>query len=139
MKKISSLLCALVVLWSANAAPRLHAPKAKSDKQQLEQRLSRAKTEKERAELTYRYKQALKATHQAAAPARAKAPRAKREAQAVTINRYNSMILNGSSLMYALHNDEQNIHFFFQFPLEEGAHSIEYGKQYTLANMVAEK
>ncbi len=138
MKKITSFLCALTIMLSASAAPRLHAPKAKSDKQQLEQRLSRCKTEKERAELTYRYKQVLKAQSNAAAPARAKAPRAKREAQAVTINRYNSMILNGSSLMYALHNDEQNIHFFFQFPLAEGAHSIEYGKQYTLAGMEAE-
>ena len=134
MKKISFLLCALMMVWSVNAALRLHAPKAQSDKQQLEQRLAHAKSDKERAELTYKYKQQLKAQ-----PAKVvRAPRAKHEVQNVTIDRYNYFISGGTSINYGLHNEELNMHFFFQFPLAEGAHNIEFGKVYTLEEMEAE-
>ena len=123
-----------MMAWSVNAAPRLHAPKAKSDKQQLEQRLAHAKSDKERAELTYKYKQLLKAQ-----PGKtARAPRAKHEAQSVTIDRYNYFISGGTSIIYGLHNEELNLHFFYQFPLAEGAHNIEFGKTYTLAEMEEE-
>ena len=139
MKKLTSLFCALAVIVSASAAPQLRVPKAKSDKQQLEQRLSRCKTEKERAELTYKYKQTLKANAvKPAKQAKTKAPRAKREAQKVTIERYHYFISGGTSINYGLHNDELNMHFFYQFPLAEGKHNIEFGKTYTLAEMEAE-
>ena len=134
MKKITSVFCALAMIWSVNAAPRLHAPKAKSDKQQLEQRLAHAKNDKERDELTYKYKQLLKAQ-----PAKAvRAPRAKHEAQQVTIDRYSYFISGGTSIQYGLHNEELNMHFFYQFPLAEGAHNIEFGKTYTLEEMEAD-
>lgn len=123
-----------MMMWSVNAAPRLHAPKAKSDKQQLEQRLAHAKNDKERDELTYKYKQLLKAQ-----PAKAvRAPRAKHEAQQVTIERYSYFISGGTSIQYGLHNEELNMHFFYQFPLAEGAHNIEFGKTYTLEEMEAD-
>lgn len=59
-------------------------------------------------------------------------------AQAITVERYNSSIMFGTSVMVGLHNDTQDLHFFYQFPLAEGAHSIELGKTYTLAEMEAE-
>lgn len=139
MKKFTSVLCALIVVLAVNAAPRLHAQRPASQKNRLEQCLSHAKTEKERAGLTYKYKQLLKQQPaKASKPAFAPVARAKKEAQTVAIERYNSTIMYGTTVLFGLHNDELNIHFFYQFPLPEGAHSIEFGKIYTLEEMVAE-
>lgn len=138
MKKFTSILCAaLAVAVSMSAGPRVHVQKAlkvKSDKAQMEQLLSHAKTEKERTALTYKYKQVLKEQKSAKSTVR----RAKQEVQDVTVERYNASIMYGTSVLYGLHNDELNIHFFYQFPLAEGAHDIEFGRTYTLADMEAE-
>ena len=138
MKKFTSLLCALIVALAVNASPRLHAQKTKSQKTQLEQCLSHVKSEKERAGVTYKYKQVLKQrSAKGSKLAIAPVARAKKEIQTVDIGRYNSTIMYGTTILFGLHNDERNIHFFFQFPLEEGAHNIEFGRTYTLGEMVA--
>ena len=139
MKKFTSLLCALIVALAVNASPRLHAQKTKSQKTQLEQCLSHVKSEKERAGVTYKYKQVLKQrSAKGSKLAIAPVARAKKEIQTVDIGRYNSTIMYGTTILFGLHNDERNIHFFFQFPLSGGAHSIEFGRAYTLDEMVAE-
>lgn len=145
MKKITSMLCALTMAFSLIAAPakttqthRLHPQQAmtvKSDKAQMERLLTHAKTEKERAERMYKFKQTLK-KQQTKAPNTSR--RTKQDVQAISVERYNSSILYGTSLLIGLHNDTEDIHFFYQFPLAAGAHSIELGRTYTLAEMEAE-
>ena len=54
------------------------------------------------------------------------------------MDRYNAFIMNVSSVLYGLHNEKENLHFFFQFPLLDEAFTIEFGKTYTLDEMIAE-
>ena len=64
--------------------------------------------------------------------------RVSQETVKIPVDRYNAFIMNVSSVLYGLHNEEQNLHFFFQFPLPDGAFTIEFGKTYTLDEMIAE-
>lgn len=140
MKKFTSLLCAMAVTVAMSATPQTHAlkvQKGKSDKALMEQRLAHAKTEKERAELTYKYKQVLKG-QKADKQGVTRVRRAKNEVKMVVAERYSAVIMFGTSILYGLHNDTEDVHFFYQFPLSEGAHSIEFGRTYTLAEMEAD-
>lgn len=64
--------------------------------------------------------------------------RVSQETVKIPVDRYNAFIMNVSSVLYGLHNEEQNLHFFFQFPLPDEAFTIEFGKTYTLDEMIAE-
>ncbi len=141
MKKITSLFCALAIVLSASAAPQLRAPKIKSDKQQLEQRLAKAGSDKERDELIHKYKTAMKAKGlqpSKAKSATAKAPKATKEADQVTIVRVSSTIYaDDGTIFYGLHTADWSPAFYFDIPLAEGARDVELGKTYTLDEMNA--
>ena len=136
MKRITSLLFVLLLVCGVSASSRPRAPKAKSDKQKLEQRLVHARSAHERDRLTYLYKQQLES--QALSSPLRKVSAVLQEKAEIPVDRYNAFIMNASSVLYGLHNEEQNLHFFFQFPLPDGAFTIEFGKTYTLDEMIAE-
>lgn len=150
MKKLTSLFLSLMVVMSMSAttqrvvsqgAHSLRATKvAKTDKQQLQQRLATAMTANQRDEITYKFKTLKRAQqrHQAQATKAAQPKKAKVAAQQVTIERYNYFISAGTNILYFLHNDTQDLHFDYDFPLAANAHQLEYGKTYTLADMNAE-
>ena len=141
MRKLTSLFCALMIVLSASAAPQLRAPKPKSDKQRLEQRLAKASTDKERDELIRKYKTAQKAKGLQPAKAKsetAKAPQAKHEAEQVTITRVSATVYaEDGTIYYGLHTADWSPAFYFDIPLAKGAHDVELGKTYTLDEMNA--
>jgi len=130
MKKFASILCALTLMMSVNAAP-FHSPKpVKSGGQQLEQRLQKAKTDKQRLELIRKY--------QSTQPVKTPAKRARRATTDVTITRV-SMSYDGDSrsVFYGLHTDEFAPAFYFDIPVGE-THDVEPGRTYQLEEMNAD-
>lgn len=114
----------------------------KSEKQQLEQRLERAKTDKERQQLLYNYKtskkaKALKAV-KVAKQSQAEVRRVRQAAVNVKIDRYSAFYsADNNNVFYGLHQEGGNS-FFFEFPLSADKHDIELGKEYNLSDMNAE-
>ena len=140
MNRLTSIICALCIILSANAQQRVHLPKTvKNNKQQVEQRLNNARSDNERLMLTYKYKTALR-NKNAATPefVQSRAPKAKQEVVAVTIDRFTTFYsAEENKVFYGLHQEDGNS-FFFDIKLDEGKHDIEWNKEYTLADMNAE-
>ncbi len=142
MKKFFSLLCAVAIMLSANAAPQL-------SKQLAAQKAERAFVENSRAEkkaapakkvtFSKRLKNAhsmpatkMVAAQKSAAPARA--PKAQKAEQDITINQVGFQNYGGGDLFYALVNAD----YRFDFDILETnteAEDVELGKTYTLENM----
>ena len=142
MKKFFSLLCAVAIVLSANAAPQL-------SKQLAAQKAERAFVENSRAEkkaapakkvtFSKRLKNAhsmpatkMVAAQKSAAPARA--PKAQKAEQDITINEVGFQNYGGGDLFYALKNAD----YRFDFDILEtntAAEDVELGKTYTLPDM----
>ena len=111
---------------------------AKNDKQIFEQRLTKAQSDKERLNLTYKYKKAhieKNTTTKHTITTLHKAPAAKQEAVNFAVERYsNQFNSEESKVYYGLHLSNGNS-FFFDINLPSGKHDVEWGKTYTLADM----
>lgn len=142
MKKFFSLLCAVAIVLSANAAPQL-------SKQLAAQKAERAFVENSRAEkkaapakkvtFSKRLKNAhsmpatkMVAAQKSAAPARAH--KAQKAEQDITINEVGFQNYGGGDLFFALMNAD----YRFDFDILEtntAAEDVELGKTYTLDDM----
>ncbi len=136
MKKITSIIFALTFVLYVMASP-VHLPnQAKSGKQQLEQRLAKAKTDKEKLEIIYKYKMAQSKQHKklVAKNAGLRMPQAAMES-AYSIERFSTFFsAEEGKIFYGLHS-ESGKSFFFDIVLPQGKHDVELGKTYTLADM----
>lgn len=142
MKKFFSLLCAVAIVLSANAAPQL-------SKQLTKQKADRAYAEKSRVEKKaapakkVTFSKQLKNAHSMPvtkmvaaqkSAASARAPKAKKVEQDITINEVGFQNYGGGDLFYALMNAD----YRFDFDILEtntAAEDVELGKTYTLDDM----
>lgn len=122
MKKYTSFLCALTILFSANAAP-----------QRQHQSLSELKAQKE-------VKVTLTKAAQAKSETKKPVFKARLDETTSNIVRYNIWYsANENVIEYYLHDaDEDGTNFAFRFALAEDKHDIELNKEYSLDEMIAE-
>ena len=136
MKKILFFLFAVTLVFNAGAATQFHSAKpVKNDSKQLVKHLQQTKTDRERAELLYRFKSSQKKQTISRAKKVAKAPQSKQDASDVTIERV-TFIYNAAEgkIYYGLHTDT-DVSFYFHIILADGQHDVELGKTYTLDDM----
>ena len=130
MKKLTSLICALVIVMSADAAPQFGTKRSEqvrpADKTQLT-----------------RHKKARPSTHflrpedvTAAQTMRMNAPRAKEEAEQVVASQCSATYYpEDKAIWYGLTTEDWSKSFYFSLLVEEGKRDVEPGKTYTLADM----
>ena len=150
MKQLLTILCALVVTMGAVAAPKLAAKKQMLMQKSplLQQQVKNQRAAKTTTLCPWGSKLATAnrqlaghvapqplfpmALHRAAAPLRA-------EARSVTISGFAATYYpDDNTVYYGLYTDDWSQSFYFSILLPEGAHDVEPGREYTLADMKAE-
>ena len=136
MKKFFSLLCAVAIVLSANAAPQL-------SKQLAAQKAERAYAEKSRVEKKTVHAVQLNklAPAKAAKPAAkaVRAPKAKKEATEVEIGQYTSKFYEADNDVYFVLVSADNLYkFAFDIVVADGLEDVELGHEYVFSDMLNE-
>lgn len=133
MKKFTSILCALMVMLSVNAAPQLNSirPAKDAQKSELKQNVT---VEKVAHQAVLTEKQAISAGNQVSVN---RAPKAVMENIAVTATQF-------SNRFYAADNDayyqlvSNDYKFYFDIVVADGLQDVELGHTYTLDDMLTD-
>lgn len=129
MKKIFSILCALTIVLSANAAPAKVLGKSKQA-EALELRTAKKVNAKAAFAATH-----LQKAERAAVALRA--PQAKKENYNVTITNYaENFYTTDNDVWVKLYDADENV-YYFDIVVAEGTNELALGQTYTLADMIA--
>lgn len=137
MKRFTSILCALLVLLSANAAPQFKSLSNDAEKAQIAPVEQLQKTKLTKSELRAK----REARVQKAVANRSKAPKAKNAVIDVTIGYADGTFYDNSAygtaddIFYELDADDLSRVFLFDIYLENGQKDVVSGKTYTLEDM----